>query len=268
MNINVDKLNLIVIAALTLLLSHIATDVFWLIFKPEAVQVTVTPKVLQKNLTLDAHIFGSKKIVKVAPPKTKVKKTKLNLDLIGILFKDNRSLAIIAPSGVRALAKIYAVGDSVKTGVKVKKIGVDFVILERGKTWEKLLFAKKEGEKNNIFGTKSLTKKSKLSTAQKKKLDDYRLEIISNPEKLLSIVNVVPFFKNGKMLGVKVKPNQDKKIFNDLGFKPNDIVTKVNNTKINSFDIFAKIRDIIYSNNFFDLEVERDNKTVYLSIQL
>ncbi|MBE8190470.1 MAG: hypothetical protein HAW58_06445 [Candidatus Thioglobus sp.] len=261
-----NKINLAFVAILTLFASYIAADIFWVFASPEVAAADVKAKISKnhKTLVLADNIFGNKIVKKKSLEK--VEQSKLNLDLIGILFKAKRSFAIIAPANSHKLAKNYKVGDSIKTGVSVKEIGADFVILQRGKKLEKLIYkhATKTGKLDNIF-TKNT---AKLSSRQKKTLNNYRLEISSNPKKLLSLVSVIPAFKNGKMIGIKVKPSKDKRIFKDLGFKTNDIITKINHTFIDNFNKFAKIRQIIYTNSLFNLKIKRNNKTVYLSIQL
>lgn len=264
-----NKINLAFVTVLALFASYIATDILWLLISPKVVESYTKPKAAKnpKNLVLVNNIFGGNK-AQVKKPRVKVIPSKLNLDLIGILFKPKKSFAIIAPSSSHKLAKVYKVGDSIKSGVSVKEIGVDFVILQRGAGLEKLLY-KRIGGKNSIVNHTIYTNnKNKLSTVQREILNEYRSEIVSNPRKLLSIVNVIPAFRNGKMLGVKVKPDKDKKTFNDLGFKSGDIVTKINNTLINDFSKFAKIRETIYRNTIFNLKIKRNNKTVDLSIQL
>ncbi len=263
-----NKINLVLATVLILIASYIAADIFWLIVKPKVVESGVKPiSKYQENLVLANNIFGSKKAVVLKKSVAKVKYSKLNLDLIGVLFKREKSFAMIAPSGQRALAKTYQVGDHIKTGVSVKEIGADFVILQRGAKLEKLIY-KRVTTKDDAIDKNIVENKTKLSTIQRQTLNDYRLEIISNPKKLLSVVSIVPTFKNGKMLGVKVKPSKDKQIFKDLGFESGDIITKINHTYIDSFNKFAKIRQIIYTNSAFDLRIKRNNKTVNLSIQL
>ena len=264
-----NKINLSFSAIFILIASYIAADLFWLVVKPEVVQSAPHSggKQYTDNLGLANNIFDNKKIVEVVEPEPEIIYTKLNLDLIGVLFREQKSFAIIAPTKNHRLAANYKVGDSVKPGAIVKEIGTDFVILKRGDKLEKLIYKFNDKKSISVKNT-SNTQKSKLSTIQRQKLDDYRLEILSNPKKLLSIVSVIPAFKNGKMIGVKVKPNKDKKIFKDLGFKTNDIITKINRIYINNFSNFAKIRKFIYNNSSFDLQIKRNNKTVHLSIQL
>lgn len=254
-------------AALTLVLSYLAADIFWLLVQPQVaapIVVNIGGK-STTDLVVKRNIFG-KQAAQVKKPSKEVKQSKLNLVLIGVLFKREKSFAIIAHSNAIALAKTYQAGDSIKTGIRVKEIGENFVILARGETLERLVF-KPNGAGSRVIN-KSKVHNSKLSITQKNKLDNYRLQIVSNPTKLLSVVSVAPFFKDGKMLGVKVKPNKNKQIFKDLGLKSSDIITKINHIDIDSFDKFAQIRQIIYTSSLFDLKIKRNNKIVYLSIQL
>lgn len=275
--ITINQINLTLTVILTLVMSYTVSGVFWHIFAPEPKSLITlnTQKITPDNLRVASNIFGSKKTFKKAPKLKKSKKPKkiklspLNLDLIGILFKNsNRSLVMIVPSGSRK-SKVYGVGDKVKPDAVVKTIKADSVIFQRGDQTEELYL--KKLKKNTIISdtkNKSNTYKGKLSVKQKKTINNYRSEIIKNPRKLLSVVSVLPFFRGGEMLGVQVKPNKDKKIFNGLGFKSGDIIVKVNDTRVDNFNKFAKLRQTIYSKRRFDLEIKRAGETIYLSIDL
>jgi general secretion pathway protein C len=226
------------------------------------------------NLTtssIPSDIFGNKASSTNKPAIKTVKQSKLNLNLIGVLYKREKSFAIIAPLGSPKRAKNYKVGDSVKTGVKLYQVGRDFVLLERrsGKL-EKLLLIKRINKKL-LFGNfraKKLTQKSQLNLTQKRQLNDYRDSIVDNPEQLLSVVSLVPFFSNGKMQGVKVKPNKKRALFNALGFKAGDIIIKVNQIHTNNFSNFGKIRKLIHANTKFNLEIKRGNEIIILEVSL
>ena len=267
------QLNFIFTTILVVVLSYIAADLLWLVWKPEVGQASTVAvkKTPLQQISLPTDIFGKRQVIPVKTPAKKVKQSKLNLELIGVLFKHKDPFAIIAPVGQLSLAKTYQVGDTVKTGVLVHDIGADFVLLKRGDKLEKLLFKKANNAANIISNRGKGPKKSsqsKLSPVQRSTVNEYRVEIVNNPKKLLSLVSVVPFFENGQMLGVKVKPGKDRAIFQALGFKSGDVITKINNINIDNFNKFAKIRQMIYDNLNFDLSVKRDDRIVHLSIQL
>ena len=264
-----NKIHSILPVILVLILTYLLAVMFWLIFTPK---LSENPAIFTQAklviIEVPGDIFGNKKVpTKEKVVVKKIKQSKLNLQLIGVLFQRENSIAIVSPSDKPALAKNYRVGDKVKVGVVIKEIGTNFVILKRGEKLEKLTF-KKDAKSDDIIIGQFKSSRSKLSTVQKSKLDDYRLNIIKNPKKLLSIVSVVPFFSNGKMLGVKVKPNKDKDIFIGLGFKSGDIITKVNNISVNNFSKFGIIRQLIYSNTAFTLQVKRGNETIVLEVSL
>lgn len=254
---------------LTVVIAYASAQIFWLVFMPNLIPTINSIALNQQRATqlnLKNNIFGNKKIVKKSTKK--VKESKLNLTVVGILFRQEKSIAIIAPSSALVLAKTYRINDSIKTGVKVKEIGESFVILNRNGKLEKLQYHKKIAGKSLVTQSKKKTEAVRLSEPQKSRINDYRLEIVSNPKKLLSIVGVIPFFKNGKMIGVKVKPNQDKQLFNALGFKSGDIITTINQISIDNFNKFAKIQQTIFNSSSFDLTLKRQNKTVHLNLQL
>jgi type II secretion system protein C len=258
---------------LVLILTYLLATIFWLVFTPKSSDnnpVTATQTNLA-TVVIANDIFGNKEIRTKKPIVKEVKKSKLNLDLIGVLYKREKSFAIIAPLGSPKRAKNYRVGDDVKTGVKLHQVGRDFVLLQRrGGKLEKLLLVKKK-DKRTLFSrgkVNKITQKSQLDFVQKQQLNDYRDQVVDNPRQLLSVVSLVPFFSNGKMQGIKVKPNKKRKLFYALGLKAGDIITKVNQIRTNNFSNFGTIRELIHSNTRFNLEIKRGNEIIILEVSL
>lgn len=271
-----NKINLTSAAILTMAISYVIAGIFWRVVAPNPAFLTApNPQPPQANLRIANNIFGNKKNQKKPPIKSqKIKLSPLNFKLVGILLREpHNSFAIISPLNTNAAAKVYQKGDNLTTDAVIEQIKATSVILKRGEKTEELRLQKPEknpviSNKNRQNTGKRIIQKAKLSTIQRSTLNDYRVEIVSNPSKLLSLVSVLPFFRDGKMVGVKVKPNKNKAIFNDLGFKSGDIIVEINNIRIDNFNKFAKLRQLIYSQSAFDLKIQRNNKNIYLFIQL
>jgi general secretion pathway protein C len=211
----------------------------------------------QKNygkLIADQHIFGvvkKKEVVKttkpVDTPKAVVAPTKLNLKLHGIVaYKSKNGFALISSSN--GPQKVYSKGESIQEGVTVSEILPEKVILDnRGKT-EELLLPVDKGRVNNkpkrgglaFGGNTSLpgaqarkeTSRPATSTGNADNgapdLASFREEVKLNPRKLMEIVRAAPAIVDGEFIGFRILPGRKRKLFRQLNFRPNDIITEIN----------------------------------------
>ncbi len=214
--------------------------------------ITPKEKINYGKLIADQHIFGEVKIKPVVVVETKpavVKKavatpTKLNLKLHGIVaYKSREGFALISASN--GPQKVYSKGEAIQEGVTVSDILPEKVVLDnRGKTEELLLPVNKVApnsrrRSNNIPlggiplpGSEPQKKPSRspLATGNSTPpdLSQLRQDIITNPSKLMDVIRPSPAIVDGQFIGFRVKPGKQRKMFNQLNFRSNDIITEVN----------------------------------------
>ena len=226
---------------------------------------TTKQKVNYGKLIANQHLFGQVKKVaapvkstpKVAPVKT-VQRVKLNLKLHGIVaYKSKDGFALISSNNGRQ--KVYAKGDELEKakGVTVLEILPTKVVLNNNGQTEELLLPVKENKnkpkKAGGYGKFDPNKKYKDYSASNlppnsppprmnqqpsrnsvPNLENFRQQVMANPRKLMDIASTSPAVVGGKFKGFRIQPGRERKLFRQLGFRPNDIITEVNGIVIDS----------------------------------
>ncbi len=241
------------------------------------------------KLIADQHIFGEVKIEPVAVVEKKpeiIKKevvapTKLNLKLHGIVaYKSKGGFALISASN--GPQKVYSKGETIQEGVIVSDILPEKVVLDNlGKTEELLLPVNKvtpssRRRTNNIPlrnvplpGSESQQKKlirSPLATANSAapNLSKLREDIISNPTKLMDVVRPSPAIVDGQFIGFRIRPGKQRKMFNQLNFRSNDIITEVNGIVLDDQNKGAMVLSELSQAANISVKVKRGNQELMI----
>jgi general secretion pathway protein C len=283
-------INLLLVVALGIL----AAKLMWLIITPKSIStgrvqavenasIQSKEKIDYGKLIANQHLFGeveAKKAPVIKTPKatktTTVAPTKLNLKLHGIVsYKSNNSgYALISSSN--GPQRVYGKGDSLQDGVTVSEIFSDKVVLDNnGKNEELLLPVKKSKSTKRQKSTtsnlpnplgfndrKSYTKKSDSSANVD--LSAIRQEALSNPQKILDVASPSPAIVNGKFLGFRVRPGRKRKLFRQLGFRPNDIITEVNGIILDDASKGAMVLGELAQASDLSVTVKRGSQEIIL----
>ena len=209
------------------------------------------------KMVANQHLFGQAEAKKITGKKKKKPKvtpvTRLDLVLYGIVAREGRKSYAIISKGKQGKQEIYGVGDEPQTGVKIDSILPKKVKLKHaGKIEELLLIEKKKSSRANAH-LPSLPKSRmpKLSlgaagvvplpgegAADKLPEDDLaalRDSLANNPDKILEIANITEAKdKDGNLIGFRLSPGKNRKLFRKLGLRPGDIVTQVNGVVLDS----------------------------------
>jgi len=279
---------------LVVILGIIAAKLMWLIIAPkqqstgqvqsvENITIQSKEKINYGKLIANQHLFGVvdvKKVPVIKTPKatetTTVAPTKLNLKLHGIVaYKSNNSgYALISSSS--GSQRVYGKGDSVQDGVTVIEIFSDKVVLDNnGKNEELLLPVKKsKSTKRKKTKTSNLSnlpgiidrkyKPKKPNSSTNIDLNAIRQEALSSPQKLLDVVSPSPAIVNGQFLGFRVRPGRKRKLFRQLGFRPNDIITEVNGIILDDASKGAMVLGELAQASDLSVTVKRGSQEVIL----
>ncbi|CAB5500856.1 General secretion pathway protein C [Bathymodiolus thermophilus thioautotrophic gill symbiont] len=234
-----------------------------------------TPRSNANNMRAYNNLFGQFQRVKIRQDYKKVKLTPLNLTLVGTVFKRRNALAIIKNG--RKKAKIYRQGDKIIAGVLLKDIAKDYVVIERGEKLEKILIKFKYVDPNANSRSKVVEldefKQNKfsstaLSAKQKNKLGGYLKEISKNPRGLLSLIRIEPNFSDGKLIGFRINSSKEKHLFKELGFREHDVITRINDTMLDSLSASFKIVGLLKKTKNFDIYLDREGEQHIITIDL
>ena len=289
-------LSLLLIIALGISLSKL----MWLVLTPEKTMSTQIQQVNHINNTIkqkanygkliaNQHLFGQvKKVVtpakatpKAAPVKV-VKRIKLNLKLHGIVaYKSKDGFALISSNNGRQ--KVYAKGDELEKGVTILEILPEKVVLNNnGKSEELLLPAKKiKGKskavvKNNRSpslnsgvgnlppNTPSPRRNQQPSSNSPPDLENFRQQVMANPRRLMDIATSSPAIVDGDFIGFRIQPGRERKLFRQLGFRPNDIITEVNGIVLDDASKGAMVLGELAQATDVSVTVRRGNQEIFI----
>ena len=204
---------------------------FYLVFQLVQPNQSIADQHLDKNIqalksnyqmpaaNVPFGLFGS---VKKHNNYKAVKKTRLNLNLIGTLSSGVKSLAIIKDR--RGEAKIYAIGDLVAPSAYLEDVQEKMIVIRRGKELEKISINFKEANLSSKMPTLNLKSKkpaaskkptqkitkSKLNAKQKKRIQSYLSQLKNDENTLKSIIITKD---NPGQRGIAIYPGSEAGLF-------------------------------------------------------
>ena len=193
---------------------------------------------------------------KTTKSKATLKKTDLNVELIGTVVGSSQdSFAIIEDHQSRK-QELYQVDDMVQDQARVVEISRCKVVVLRDGTEEILECPDPDAKTTKGPSTVRYSGSSKKDDAYNVKqvsdsefvIDEGEVEsALGNIDQLLTQIRVVPNFQDGKADGFKVFAIKPESIFAKIGLKNGDVIRKVNDQDITSpekaFGVFQELRN-------------------------
>jgi general secretion pathway protein C len=217
------------------------------------------------------HLFGQAGVSNVPRQKldTKAPETRLNLTLHGVFVEQDTGpepgagAAIIGRSGSKQ--EYYKVGNKVMDGVKLQAVFNDRVVLLRNGQSEVLKFPK------TIKSTGASSILPPVSSAATKRgisLNSYREQFKNEPLKVFEHVRFVPVRSGKTLKGYRILPQKNRKLYNQLGIRPSDLVTAVNGVSLSNDSEAIKLLEQLKDADQINLEIIRRGKPQSLSLNL
>ena len=295
--LNKPKLPGFINLVLVIILGILAAKLMWMILTPAKkldyqVQKTGVVSGAQRKvvnygkLIADQHLFGEiKKAVAVKSPPKAVEEPapapkKLNLKLHGIVaYNNKKGFALISLNG--GSQKVFGENEEIEKGVVVTKIYPEKVVLNNhGKLEDLLLPVKKIKDKGSATaslpspaGAQSFRANAappaiapghSLQRAGSVNLSAFREKVMADPRKLMDIGRPSPAIENGQFIGFRVQPGSQRKLFRQLGFRPNDIIMEVNGIVLDDPSKGAMVLGELAQASDLSIKVKRGNQELYL----
>ena len=229
------------------------------------------PDVLLVKQLPGMHIMGE--VDKAAPPvKTSVPvdapDTRLKLELRGSLASDNPEQARAIIADPKGKEDQYAIGDKVPGNAELSEIHPDRVILLRNGRYETLRLPEtsKKGSSSRISSPRS-------NSAAANRLRNLQQQARTRPRSLYGIMRTAPVQAEGegqagKLRGYKVSPGRDKALFDELGLQDGDLVTQVNDVRLDTAENGMQALKSIQSGDSVNLTIERDGAEQVMTFAL
>ncbi len=274
-----NRLPLIVTLVLIALIAQSAAKLTWRLIPapPErqlpAQQATQTSQATRQTQTPDRtadriaalHLFGRAGDVKPTRREQVDKKapeTRLKLSLHGVFVDDKPEMgaAIIGKAGAKQ--NYYKVGSNVMNGVKLQAVFNDRVVLLRDGQSEVLKFPK------TVKSLPAENSPSKNKSPESGSLSSYREIFRTEPLKIFEHVRFVPVRSGRTIKGYRVLPQKNRKLYNQLGIRPSDLVTAVNGVSLQNDKEALQLIDKLKDAAQLNLEIVRRGQTESLTLSL
>ncbi len=253
-------------------------------------QVSVSSAIQKKSYAaISGDLFGISAIqVDAAKP---LVKTKLKLLLKGVLPSDPQENSVAFISAQGRPDKMYRVGDSVASGVKLQAVYTDRVILKRGLQSEVLYFAKNTGSilvegnlpkigntlasnrsgngmesftslvrgkrTNNKAALDSQLTQDFAKLSPKALIDRYEKQFQNNPESLLSSAGLLA---TGSSYQV-----ENGSPLTRVGLKAGDEIVSVNGQAVGDFSNDKMLGDVVRSQGVARIEISRNKRRFFVN---
>lgn len=193
----------------------------------------------------------SKPVVKDAP------QTRLNLTLVGAVASNNPklSLAVIANQGKQST---YGLGETIDgTRVTLKSVLVDRAIIDNQGRDETLMLEGIDYSKLNQNATPKAAESPKSSNTNLVKI---REEISQDPQKIFQYIRLSQVMDEGKLKGYRVRPGQQRELFDSVGLQDGDIATVLNGRDLTDSSQMTALWKDALSAQQWNLTVERNGQ--------
>ena len=218
------------------------------------------------------HLFGqdlsTNKIKKESELLKEAPQTKLHLVLVGVVAASDPlySSAIIS---YKSKQDSYFVDSEIKgTSASISEIYEDRVILDVNGVLETLML---DGVDKSEASNKKFPPSTENNLATKVKpvaLNIDRQDLIKNPGKLTDYIRISPFRKDGEILGYRLRPGKDKTMFEQAGFKRNDLAIALNGVDLTDKQQALSLMKEFSTMKNINLTVEREGQLYELSLNL
>ena len=204
-------------------------------------------------------LFGDVTVEVTPPPvqQEEIRETKLRLELKGVWASTDPKKAWAIISEPPRNEDSYGIDDALPGGATLKEIHPDHIVLSRGGVLEKLVLPTElmpsggsaERDTNRSSSTSSRrtpssssssassqrpTRGASTSAANITRLSEVRDTLNKDPASLMGLINAVPEFKSGEIVGYKVNSAQNEQLLRRLGLRRGDVITSVNGMKLNA----------------------------------
>lgn len=225
---------------------------------PPASATQARPKGVDVQAIVNARLFGSAQNVEPTQGPTRETQLPLVLSAVFAAQEPEKGLAVIGDSAQQA--KVYSVGDTVRSGTKLHSVYADRVVLDSSGTLETLALPKRNAVPLNVSRTPP-------PAAQNNQFAENLRQIAqTNPAAFAEIVRPQPVFANGVQRGYRVYPGRNRQQFAKLGLQPGDLVLAINGTPLDDPQRGMEIFNTISSSDRVQVTVERNGEPQELTL--
>lgn len=243
---------------------------------PVAAVAAVAPKPdpLRKKIREipDWHMLGEAsreptRVQTVVP--AQVPDTRLKLTLRGAFASDDLELARAIIADPRGKEEHYAVGDKVPGNAELSEVHPDKVILKRGGRFETLRMPEEHTLGGNQSRDNRIGRGAGRQIQPAERLKSLRRDLKKNPKSLYGLVRATPKKDEaGNLVGYTLRPGRDPQLFETMGLQDGDVVTGINDIKLDSLANGVKALKSAEAGDTVTMTVQRDEQEETLTFSM
>ena len=281
-NLLIDFSNIIFVV----LISYFIAELLLVLVTPKQKIIT---KTIQNQTTTNRYqasfIFGKSVIKTAKKPQDNLKEqlvysnklslAPIKLNILGLIkTKNPKNSVIFFTDKKTGKKKFIKVGEMIDSNTKLLTVEYDYItVLHYGH--KKIVLINEQ--KSLQISTKVKQKPSEkqgakisvnLPTNFAPKIKDIRKKLKTNPISLMNLFAGVPVVKKGKVQGIKIRAGSDKKLFNALQLKAQDIIISVNDIPITDASRIGDLMALIDSTTVLNIYLEREGIKRILTVGL
>lgn len=298
------KLCALVVIFAVIYCAYLTARLVWLVWptpsvKPLDIQPVGAVKSTQKTININnlvaKNLFGDAQKVIAEPEQKEVisdaPETNLSINLTGVVAaneNDKAGLAIIESQGKQ---ETYGIDDAIRgTRAKLAQVLPDRAILDVNGRFETLMldgmtFSKKvsmpvpASKKNASSTPRQARSGSRLSKQKqtinatvkpelKQALSNTRKELLTNPGKLFDYIRVTSEFKEGQVIGYRLKPGKNPALFSQLGLKHNDLAVAISGYQLNDMKQAMSALQVLRTSTDATITIDRNGELIDVQFSL
>lgn len=217
--------------------------------------------------------------------------TKLKLSLHGTVASDGGQDGYALIANANGLERSYRVGDSIQQGVTLQAVRADHVVLDNEGRNERLELPRQSldampGVRPLDAGAASLSAGPSMPRAAapppptqpvyvaprvaggRVDWQQVQSDLRGNPDEVVARMQLEPAFEDGKMQGIRVGGGAGNPLASAAGLHPDDVVTAVNGTPLDSFARGQQLFDQLRDAQHVQLTVRRDGQEQVIDLDL
>lgn len=231
-----------------------------------------------------ASIFGekSKEVVESTPKPIQVEQVKestLDVKLRGVYVSEDRSAANATLEIKRGEQEVLFIGDKFSGGAELIEVFPDQVIISRNGSREAIKMEEFDPGKGGITSyspssnaaignrsSRSIDRRNDRGASRE--LQRLRKDFKENPASISQFITGREHMVNGEFVGFKISPGRNRRLFNKLGLRRDDVVTSINGTSLTNMQAAMTMMGQIDTVQEISLTVLRGSEEVTMQFSV
>ena len=226
------------------------------------------------------ELFGSADIAAPEQTITDAPDSTASLKLLGVYAAENEQKASAIVEETTGAQSVVFVNEALPGGYgTLKQVFADRIIIDRGGRLETLRMEDLTGQLGDLSGPKveepvgkaeirSIDKRRDAQVAQS--LNDVRSKLQTDPASLRDVLSIEPSYDkgSGQLLGYRLGPGKDRKLFGRVGLQRNDLVTAINGIALDDPTRAMALLNDLNSAKELTLTLQRGGQQIDLQLPL